>query len=218
MRNAENRKKEMVMKKFGMVMAVLVLVAGFVQAVDVRLLTLNEAVAVGATHAVTLEHTDLTTATTNTAQVFNVPVLAKQGVEVVAYVLREAFQDVATNGNNTLTLTVGDGSTADLFLTSTEMCVDGTEVYLKFPTLNAGTVALTPTTTNLVNTTDGWTNAVWIAATAAFTPAARNQKVYTADGNLVLTVTPHTNYAVSAMDKGKVEVFFRVVDSVARLR
>jgi hypothetical protein len=69
-----------------------------------------------------------------------------------------------------------------------------------------------------VNTTDGWTNLVWTGATAAFTAAPLNQKVYTADGNMVLTVTPHSNYAVIAMDAGKVEVFFRVVDSVARLR
>jgi hypothetical protein len=182
------------MKKFMAMVAAVVLVAGLAVAQDVRLLTVNEAVAVGATHAVTLEHTDLTTATTNTAQVFNVPVLAKQGVEVVAYVLREPFQDVATNGNNTLTLTIGDGSDADLFLTSTEMCVDGTEVFTKFPApmVNSGTAS----------------NVTLLASS----------KVYTADGNMVLTVTPHTNYGVAAMDAGKVEVFFRVVDSVTRLR
>jgi hypothetical protein len=182
------------MKKVMVMVAAVVLMAGFVQAQDVRLLTVNESVAVGATHAVTLEHTDLTTTTTNTAQTFNVPVLAKQGVEVVAYVLREPFQDVATNGNNTLTLTVGDGTDADLFLTSTEMCVDGTEVFLKFPApmVNSGTAS----------------NVTLLASS----------KVYTADGNMVLTVTPHTNYGVAAMDKGKVEVFFRVTDAVTRLR
>jgi len=209
------------MKKWtmtGLVLWMVLVMVGFVQAQDVRLLTVNEAVAHGATHVVTLKHTDLTTTTTNTAQVFNVPVLAKQGVEVVYTRLVTAFVDTATNANNTLTLKIGDGSDDDLFLASQELCSDGTEVFLKFGVPNAGTVALTATTTNLINTTDGWTNTVWIGATAAFTASAMNQKVYTADGNMVLTVTPHSNYAVSAMDAGEIEVYFKVVDSVTRLR
>jgi uncharacterized GH25 family protein len=182
------------MKKFVMMVAAVVLVAGLAVAQDVRLLTANEAVAVGATHAVTLEHTDLTTATTNTAQTFNVPMLAKQGVQVVGYVLETAFVDTATNANNTLTLTVGDGSDADLLLTSTEMASDGTEVYLKFPApmVNSGQA----------------TNVTLLASS----------KVYTADGNMVLTVTPGTDYAVSAFDAGKVTLYVRILDAVKRLR
>jgi len=200
----------------GLVLWMVLAMVGFVQAQNVRVLTANEAVAMGATHAAVLTHEDLTTATTNTAQTFNIPLLAKQGFEVAFSRLNTPFVDTATNGNNTLTLKIGDGSDDDLFLASQELCSDGTEVFLKFGVPNGGTVALTATTTNLINTTDGWTNTVWIGATAAFTAVAMNQKVYTADTNVVMTITPHSNYAVSAMDAGEVEVFFRITDGVPR--
>jgi len=178
------------------VVALLVFVVAGAKAQTVRPLTVNEAVAWGgATHAVTLDVADLTTTNGNTAQTFSVPVLAKQGASVVAYTLETAFQDTAPVTNNTLALTVGDGSTADLFLTSTEMCVDGTEVYLKFPEA-------------VYNSTGQATNV---------TLAARS-KVYTADGNMVLTVTPKAANGVSEMDTGKVTLYVRILDAVKRLR
>jgi len=126
------------MKKISLVMAiqtVLFVVALQVQAQDVYPLNAAEGAAYdGATHVVIVEDEDLTTATSNTTQTLTVSVLAKQGIELVAAVLEETFQDAGVSANNSLLITVGDGTDADMYLTSTQLCEDGTEVYLKFGT------------------------------------------------------------------------------------
>ena len=88
---------------------------------------------IGANYLVVITHEDLTTSTTNTAQTLTnaLPVKAKQSVELVACMLKTAFSDDATNAFNGLTVTVGDGTDADLFLASTELNVYSNEVWLK---------------------------------------------------------------------------------------
>jgi len=135
---SEMRRDEMynaMQKMIGMIVMLVVVLAGFARAQDVKLLTINESARWGgATHVVEIDYDDLTTTTTNTAQVLTVDVLNKQGVEVVCAVLETAFVDAATNANNTLTLIVGDGGDTDRFLASHELCSDGTEVFLKYGT------------------------------------------------------------------------------------
>lgn len=181
--------------KFATMILTVLAVAGVVCAQDVKLLSNNEAAAWGgATHVVEIDYQDLTTTTTNTAQTLTVAVLAKQAVEVVASVLETAFVDTATNGNNTLTLTVGDGTDADLYLASQELASDGTEVWLKYG------------------------RNVWNSGSATNVTLSYGQKVYTAADTIDFAITPHSNYAVSAMDAGKVRVYLRVLDAAARLR
>jgi len=186
------------MKKYVWMMVVLValaFVAFVAEAQSVKLLTINESARWnGATHVVEIGPADLTTTTTNTAQTLTVAVLAKQGVELVASVLAEPFQDVATNGNNTLTVIVGDGTDDDLYLASQELCVDGTEVFLKYG------------------------RSAWNSGAATNVTFAYSAKVYTADDTIDIKITPHSNYAVSAMDNGLLRLYFRILDAVGRLR
>lgn len=86
-----------------------------------------------ATHFVEITHADLTTATTNTAQTLTtMNVLSNQGVQLVAMELIVAFSDDATNGHNTLSVTVGDGTDTDLYLQSTEINGNGSTVWIKY--------------------------------------------------------------------------------------
>lgn len=162
---------------------------------DVKRLTINEsAYWNGATHVVTVSHDELTETTDNTAQTLTVAVLAKQAVSMVAMVLEETFQDTATNANNTVTVMVGDGTDADLYLTSTELCVDGTEVFFKFG------------------------NTVWNSGSATNVTLAYGTKVYTADDTIDFKFTPHASYALSEQDTGRVSFYLRIQDAVNRLR
>lgn len=88
-----------------------------------------------ATHIAILTNADLTQASTNTAQVINLmPLIAKQGAEVIKAVLKTPFQNTADSGFNTTAVTIGDSGTANSFLTSMELNVNGSLVYLKFGT------------------------------------------------------------------------------------
>jgi hypothetical protein len=195
----------------------------------------------GATHQVTIYHSDLTTATTNTAQTLTIfPVQAKTSVEVVGMVLVTAFEDTADAAHNSTALTVGDGTDPDLFLTSTELNDNGSKVWIKY---GRGTFALTTasaTRTNLTNVTianattnityigaGGTTNtlAVMTGATLTKTTAAQasltsasiaeslGQKVYTSTDTVDFTFTPNAADAVSALNAGEVRIFLRVVDA-----
>lgn len=95
-------------------------------------LTTEERQQGGFTHRFELDHTDLTQTAAATAQV--VPLLALiAGMLVlkVATRMTTAFQDVSDGAFNSTAITIGDGGTANLFLTSQELNVNGTEVYNK---------------------------------------------------------------------------------------
>lgn len=114
-------------------------------AVEVYQATVSEQALYGASHIVEFEYSDFTESTTNTAEaftnVFAVP--AKFSVECVGMVLEKAFDTGNTNYTGSCALKVGDGSDDDLFLTSTELASDGTEVWVSFGRPLGATIAST---------------------------------------------------------------------------
>jgi hypothetical protein len=134
-----------------------------------------------------------------------------------------AFDTANTNYTGSLALIVGDGSDTDLFLASTELASDGTEVFVKFPPPHGGTVTVTAATKSVTNvldvtfnaTTTGVvtyaTNTLMTGATATVAAAELGRKLYASAGSLVFTFTPNAEEAVSENTKGEVEVFFRLI-------
>jgi hypothetical protein len=140
------------MKKLfiGMVLAVVaVQVAG---AYVWRPLGVPEMARWGATHVLEVSYADFAgTTATNTAKAITIALPAKTAAEFRAIILDAAFDTGNTNFTGSVALKVGDGSTTDLYLTTTELASDGTEVFVKFaPVVSAAAPALTPTTAQLI--------------------------------------------------------------------
>lgn len=202
------------------------MVVGMVQAASLRALDSRERLAWGsATHMIEVTYEDFTETTDNTAETLTFNVAAKEGVEFVAMQLVSAFDTASTN-TASLAVTAGDGTDADLYLTSTELASDGTEVWLKFGALNSGTIAVTPLTTsleadpvltlakdgaNVTNVTVATTSyTVSTNATAVFTAGELGRKVYTSADTVDLAFTPHAEEATSDFTSGKVRFYFRI--------
>lgn len=116
------------MKKTIILASVVAMAMSFVaQAVEV---TVHPTTKYGATHEVTLDYSMFTTTTTNTAEVLTWNVSANTAYELMCFQLNDAF--VGAAGTDSLAITVGDGTDADLFLTSTEFAGESTEVYAGF--------------------------------------------------------------------------------------
>jgi hypothetical protein len=201
------------MKRVVMMLVAMVAVASWAapQAVP---LTIDERAYWDATHCVILEHDDFSTATTNTAQtvaLFSVP--ANTLVRFSALVLETAFKDSADTNHNSTAITIGDGTDADLFLASTELNENGTEVMLAFGRANGGTIAVTAQTTTLSYldaTTNAATLAVCTNATAVLTASVLGEKLYTAADTVDVTATPNAEDALSSLDTGKARLYFRM--------
>lgn len=160
-------------------------------------LTSNEAAEKGATHAVKFTYKDFSTSTgTNGAAYTNTtafPVLAKQGVECVAMVLVTPFEYTTTNGLSSVAVVVGDGTDIDRYLTSTEVCVNGTEVFLKYG------------------------NTAWNSGSATNVTFAYGSKVYTSDDTVDFIFTPTgTEWSLSQCDKGEVWFYFKILDAARK--
>jgi len=119
-------------KQFYALILVMLLITGYAQAQTIRALPLTAKAEHGATHAVVIDYNDFTTTTTNTAETLTVNVSAKQAVQVMGMTLDAAFDTSTTGFTNSLAMTIGDGTDADLYLTSTELASDGSEVWFKF--------------------------------------------------------------------------------------
>ncbi|MCK9599134.1 MAG: hypothetical protein M0R06_08845 [Sphaerochaeta sp.] len=122
------------MKKALGFMAAALITAGPVLGASVRPVTLQERAFVGATHIVTIEHSDLTETNTGTAQTLTnvLNVAAKQRVELIGMELVTAF-DAGNNATGSVLVTVGDGAAgADFYLDSTEVDLNKTEVWAKY--------------------------------------------------------------------------------------
>ena len=208
------------------------------QALNLVPLDSREAAVMDATHVARFTYEDFASSTaTNTAlTISNMVIKAKEAVTCVGMVLEAAFDTANTNHTGSMAMTVGDSSDADLFLTSTELASDGSEVWFKFGRtdvetltstvtkqvaafltgLTLQTVSLTDTNgvtalavTNIVSATaDAVTNAT-VATSAAAGVAAK--KVYTAADAIRFTFTPNTEEALSANTVGAVRVYFKVV-------
>jgi phosphohistidine swiveling domain-containing protein len=141
------------MKKIGMIGLGFVLgFVGLVQARDLRTLLSEEKAAQFATHVIVIDYTDVTGVTaSNTAATisFTNAIAANSAVVGVRYELPQVW--AATNSAmNSAALTVGVQSALTNIMKSTEMCVDGTEVYNKWGPSDLATVYTTAT--NLVVT------------------------------------------------------------------
>ncbi len=214
-----------------MVLAMALLMAGWATAAEFRPLLEQERANLGATHEVTIKYSDLATGTTtNTAltltNVFDVATNA--AVQLVAMQLITAFDTGNTNYTGSLAVEVGDGTDADLYLTSTELASDGTEVWLKYGrSVQAATAAISTNVTGItlqtVSLTDTnavtalvVTNVVVTSAAqtrlSALTDDSTGRKVYTSADTIDFKFTPNAEEAVSANTSGEVRFYFKVIE------
>ena len=205
------------MKRIVMTVAVVLAVLAWAvpaQAWEWLPLDTRQAAVYGATHMARFTYKDMTA--TSGSQAFTNSIPAKYAVEFVQQQLVTPFATAHAYKTNSVALIVGDGSDTDLFLASTELASDGTEVYAKFGPAHGYTI--TPVVTmqraTVIGAT-GITNAlvvtnVTVTATAAAGELGR--KLYSTAGNLVFTFTP-TDEALSTQTAGEVRMFFRVFDS-----
>lgn len=100
---------------------------------QVNKLPLQTQAATGFTHELVIDHEDFTSTGNTQTFTFDVPAGAAVG---------KAFHRLVTDFDSSdatlisLAYTVGDGGDADRFMTSTEVCVDGTEVDYKVGALS----------------------------------------------------------------------------------
>lgn len=176
----------------------------------------NEAAAWGgATHVAIITHEDLTETTDSTAQTLTnvVQMLTNQIVELVAARVVTPFSDSANTTNNpTTTVTVGDGTDTDLYLTSMEVNSYTNMVYLKlgrgaWQVQAAGTLVTNVTiqTTLDDNGTNYMTNIV--LQTQAIVHAA---KLYTSRDSVDFVFTPTTGYDLEDLTAGEIRFYFRI--------
>lgn len=165
-----------------------------VQAASIHPLTSQEQAKVGATHLVIVTYADFAASTsTNTAKSFtNFTAAAGSEVELVEMKLETPFDTGNTNYTGAVALTVGDSSDADLFLTSTELASDGSEVFIKAGRTDVPGVTVA---SNFV---------------ATVTAGVRGKKVYTTATPVITTFTPNAEEALSANTAGEVRLYFKV--------
>jgi hypothetical protein len=117
--------------------------------------------------------------------------------------LRTAFDTENTNYTGSVLVTVGDGADADLYLTSTELASDGTEVWLKY-----GRSVQAATSGVVTQVVAGVTNAITVLT--ALTDDSTGRKVYTADDEIEIVFTPNAEEALTANTSGEVRFYFRI--------
>lgn len=157
----------------------------------------------GATHVVNINYSDLTETTTNTAQTLtNVFAIASnKSVTCVAMVLDKAFTvGTDTNYTGSTLLEIGDGTDADLYLTSTELNVDNGPTYVKIGRASAYTLDIvTPTITYMPSNTHSVSRTTITTRTNAAT-IEKGTIVYT--NATTNTITCVTNVIFTWSDSG----------------
>jgi len=186
------------------------LVGSIAQAQTMKQLTEQEKADTSANWVYTLKYGDFNVASTNTAETNTVNILAKQGFRVVAMTLPTAFE----TGSSALWTTsvgvvVGDGTDADLFLTSTELASDSTEVFLKYGRSGFQTLSL-----NTINLSSGSTN--YNAVTNVTISQTEGTKVYTSDDTIDFIFTPSNEEMLSSNTAGEVRFYIEIWDSTRR--
>ncbi len=174
-----------------------------------------EAANKGATHQAVFEASDFDVSTTNAIQAFTNAVAAGSTVEFVAMLLDQPWSQGTTNYTDSFLVKIGDGSDDDLFLTSTELASDGTEVYTKLGPPNSYTITGTTSTNNIIylgSATNVLTNTItYISAlTAAATAGELGYKYFSTAGSIVFTFAPNAESAVDDFTAGKVRALFRI--------
>ena len=187
------------------VLAALVLAADTGWGASFRPLPEQEQAYIGATHVATIGYADLTDTNVNTAQTLtNVfAVEAKQGVQLVAMQLITAF-NAGNNATGSVAVIVGDGTDTDLYLTSTELNSNLTEVWLKYG--RSVQAATSGVITNVIGAT---TNLVTVLT--ALTDDVTGRKLYTASDTIDFTFTPNAVNSLSQNTAGEVRFYFKVI-------
>jgi len=150
----------------------------------------------GATHMVKYTYEDFTETVVDTAETFSeFTVEAKQGIEVVAVMLKTAFD--APVGSNALVVTVGDGTDADLFVSSMAISTNGT-VWLKYgrgmwttATSQTFLTNVAETASTVVVTNIGEVFAQYMTNMTMLTTTLTNMTNHNAESSIVV----HTNLA-----------------------
>ncbi|MDB4312095.1 hypothetical protein N9937_01565 [bacterium] len=147
----------------------------------------------------TITHADLTTAATNTPQtltdVFSIPSNSIAKLQYAELIV--PFNDTATNGHNSLTVTVGDGADADLYLTSMQLNVNGT--YIRIKPARVPEISMEfATTSNLVE------------AVTNVTLTAYGSKTYTANDTIDFVFTGNAFWGLADLDVGEIRFYWRV--------
>jgi hypothetical protein len=175
-------------------LAAWVFIAPPASAQKIRQVTEQEKAETGANWVYEVAFGDFTSTATNTAQTLTMNIVAKQGVTLVAMTLPTAF-DTSSGSmwTSSCAVTVGDGTDADLYLTSTELASDGTEVFLKY----GRTVWSSGAATDDV--------------TFAYSP-----KVYTGSDTIDFAFTPDNTEMLSSNTSGKVRFWFNIWDATKR--
>lgn len=185
------------MKRFFSTLVMVGLLAGGLVAAPVLApLPMESRAALGATHELVFSYSDLTVSATNTVQSFTNAIPAKTALQFVMLKLQTAFDTGNTNYTGSVGLVAGDGSDADLFVTSTELASDGTEVFLKFGPPNAYTISSTLQTNTVVSAvayTLGTNTLVYVSSFDG-----TNSVLATNTTVRVATITPSSGAVVSA--------------------
>jgi len=193
-----------------LLMAMAVLPAG---ANDYRQLSISEMARFGATHAWTLTYKDFAASTsTNTALAITNVVAANTAVFFKGMVLNDAFSVETTNYTGSCALIVGNGTDTDLFLASTELASDGSEVYVKYgPPSTYAVTSASASITNILGVTNVTAATVVTNVTAAVTGTILGHVLYSSAGVIVATFTPNTEEALSQNVKGQVTLYLQLI-------
>jgi hypothetical protein len=229
--------------KFAQIIALFVALSVMpVVAATYRQLPEQTKAALGATHIVTIEYSDLTETNASTAQSLTniVSIPAKRGVQGICAVLTQPFGGGTTNITS-IALKVGDGTDDDLYLSSTEIAENATEEYFKwgnwtFNSASTTIAAWTNATGSATKTylTNSWTylnassnvvtnSIIYMSdVSVALTPETGNalnsysvsqgNYVYTNTTPLKFTFTPTGISGLSTLTNGEVKIYLRVLD------
>jgi len=182
----------------------------------IKQLSEQEKADTGANWVYTVKFGDLDTDASNTAETVTMNVVAKQGVRLVSMTLPTAFDTANTNYVGSLVVTVGDGTDADLFLESTELASDGTEVFLKMGRETAQTLTTSATNLLAVSTDNVTTTKVSYAFATATANNPFGSKVYTGSDTIDFVFTPNVQESTGSNTVGEVRFYFNLWDATKR--
>ncbi len=160
------------------------------------------AAAYGASYVTIVDHSDLSDAfATNHTYELEYSIPAKVGLTLAGVLLDEPFNDAVALGaanavTNSIALTVGDGTTGNYFLKSTQVAEDSTPVYVQFAPLGAALALQTAT----ISGTSVVTNVV---------TSLQGQKYYPTTGKVTYLFTADAATVVTNLTKGRVKIFWR---------
>ena len=172
----------------------------------------------GCTHVIEVTHDHLTTATTNTMQLFEFTVTAPYSLEFRGVQLNEAFDSRSDTNAWDIEVSVGAGTTTNKWVDALQVAVDGPPtVYSTFGTDYAGTATVTlTTTTNLVVIGDATSTVYFVTGvvgTSAVTVSSPWLSSQTANGTIKILVDPTDNVSQKLvdLDRGRLLTFWRVL-------